>query len=240
MANDKPRLTRLTAILTQLQSKRIVTARAIAEKHGVSMRTVYRDIRTLEQSGVPIITEEGKGYTIMEGYTLPPVMFTQEEANALLTAEYLIKQNKDASLVHFYESAITKIKATLKYSQKEKTALLANRIQIRNNIEGDKSSNYLIKIQSTIANYQLISIEYVSLKKEYSQREVEAFALYTTQNNWILIAFCRLKNEFRSFRLDCIQSLTILNRHFEPHKITFQQYMEQCKKKWHTPDIPLA
>ncbi len=150
MANDKPRLTRLTTILTQLQSKRILTARAIAEKHGISMRTVYRDIRTLEQSGVPIITEEGKGYTIMEGYTLAPVMFTQEEANALLTAEYLIKQNKDASLVNSYESAITKIKATLKYSQKEKTALLANRIQIRNNIEGDKSSNYLVKIQSTI------------------------------------------------------------------------------------------
>ncbi len=149
MANDKPRLTRLTAILTQLQSKRILTARAIAEKHGISMRTVYQDIRTLEQSGVPIITEEGKGYTIMEGYTIAPVMFTQEEANALLTAEYLIKQNKDASLVNSYESAITKIKATLKYSQKEKTALLANRIQIRNNIEGDKSRNYLVKIQST-------------------------------------------------------------------------------------------
>lgn len=149
MANDKPRLTRLTAILTQLQSKRILTARAIAEKHGISMRTVYQDIRTLEQSGVPIITEEGKGYTIKEGYTIAPVMFTQEEANALLTAEYLIKQNKDASLVNSYESAITKIKATLKYSQKEKTALLANRIQIRNNIEGDKSRNYLVKIQST-------------------------------------------------------------------------------------------
>ncbi len=240
MANDKPRLTRLTAILTQLQSKRIVTARAIAEKHGVSIRTVYRDIRTLEQSGVPIITEEGKGYTIMEGYTLPPVMFTQEEANALLTAEYLIKQNKDSSLVNSYESAVTKIKATLKYSQKEKTALLASRIQMRNNIEGDKSSNHLIKIQSTIANYQLISIEYVSLKKEYSQREIEPFALYTTQNNWILIAFCRSKKEFRSFRLDCIQTLTVLNKHFEPHKITFQQYMQECKKKWHTPDIPLT
>ena len=70
MAEDKPRLARLTAIMTQLQSKRIVTARDIAEKHNVSIRTVYRDIRTLEKSGIPIITEEGKGYSIMEGYKL--------------------------------------------------------------------------------------------------------------------------------------------------------------------------
>lgn len=87
MAEDKPRLIRLTAILTQLQSKRIVTAKDIAEKHNISIRTVYRDIRTLEQSGIPIITEEGKGYTLMEGYRLPPVLFTEEEANALITAE---------------------------------------------------------------------------------------------------------------------------------------------------------
>lgn len=61
MAEAKPRLVRLTAILTQLQAKRMVTAKEIAEKHKVSIRTIYRDIRTLEQSGIPIVTEEGKG-----------------------------------------------------------------------------------------------------------------------------------------------------------------------------------
>jgi len=90
MAEDKPRLARLTAILTQLQSKKLITARDIAEKHEVSIRTVYRDIRTLEKSGIPIVTEEGKGYSIMEGYKLPPVMFTEDEANALITAEQII------------------------------------------------------------------------------------------------------------------------------------------------------
>jgi predicted DNA-binding transcriptional regulator YafY len=63
MAEDKPRLIRLIAILTQLQSMRIVTARTVADKHKVSIRTVYRDIRTLEQSGIPIFTEEGIGYS---------------------------------------------------------------------------------------------------------------------------------------------------------------------------------
>ena len=72
---EKSRLSRLTAILTQLQSKRILTAGEIAEKYNVSKRTVYRDIRTLENSGIPIITIEGKGYSIMQGFNIPPIMF---------------------------------------------------------------------------------------------------------------------------------------------------------------------
>jgi predicted DNA-binding transcriptional regulator YafY len=241
MAEDKPRLARLTAMVTQLQSKRIVTAIDIAEKHNVSIRTVYRDIRTLEQSGIPIVTEEGKGYSIMEGYKLPPIMFTQEEANALITAEQLIRKNKDQSLTEQYENAINKIKSVLKYTQKEKTELLTSRIQIRNNRENEKTSNYLIKLQSTISNYQIVKIDYLSLENNKSQREIEPFALYTTQDNWVLIAFCKLKNDFRAFRLDCIQKLQILENHFEPHKMTLQQYLEICSKKYkNTPDIPLT
>ena len=91
MPEEKPRLARLAAILTQLQAKRLVTAKNIAEKHSVSIRTVYREMRILEQSGIPIITEEGKGYSIPEGYRLPLVMFTEAEANALVTAEQFIE-----------------------------------------------------------------------------------------------------------------------------------------------------
>ncbi len=81
------RLTRLLALLTYLQSKRMVTAPELAQRFSVSVRTIYRDIRALEQAGVPIGTEEGKGYFLMDGYRLPPVQFTEEEANALITAE---------------------------------------------------------------------------------------------------------------------------------------------------------
>lgn len=97
MEEEKPRLSRLTAIITQLQSKRIVTASNLAERHNVSVRTIYRDIRTLEKSRIPIITEEGKGYSIMEGYHLPPVLFTEDEANALITVEQQAIKNKDQS-----------------------------------------------------------------------------------------------------------------------------------------------
>ena len=89
--NDIKRLTRLTSILTQLQSKRLVTATKLAGKFGVSVRTIYRDIRALESAGIPIITEEGKGFSLMDGYRLPPIMLTETEANALITAELFIQ-----------------------------------------------------------------------------------------------------------------------------------------------------
>ena len=241
MEKEKPRLARLTAILTQLQSKRMVTAKEIAKKHNVSVRTVYRDIRTLEKSGIPIVIEEGKGYTLMDGYRIPPVMFTQDEANALITAEQLIRKNKDQSLTEQYESAVTKIKSVLKYTQKEKTELLTDRIQIRNNLENKKTSNYLIQLQSAISNYQILKMDYRSLEDKQSQREIEPFALYTTQDNWVLIAFCKLRTDFRAFRLDCIQKIEIQENHFEPHQMTLQEYLEKCKEKYrNTPDTPLT
>ena len=241
MAEDKPRLARLTAIITQLQSKRIVTARDIAEKHKVSIRTVYRDIRTLEKSGIPIVTEEGKGYSILEGYKLPPVMFTEEEANALITAEQIILKNKDQSLADQYKSAVEKIKSVLKYTQKDKTELLSERIEIRTNIETQKTSDYLMQLQSAITNYQVIDLDYVSLQNKPSHRKIEPFALLHTQDNWVLIAYCRLRNDFRAFRLDCIQTILGLDSRFEPHKITLQEFFEEKRKEWEsTPDIPLS
>jgi predicted DNA-binding transcriptional regulator YafY len=240
MAEDKPRLVRLAAILTQLQSKRIITATEIAEKHNVSIRTIYRDIRTLEQSGIPIVTEEGKGYSMMAGYTLPPVMLTQEEANALITAEQLILKNRDTSLVEYYQNAVMKVKSVMRFSQKERDDFLSSRMQIRNKRE-EGTSNYLIQLQTAVVNYQVVKITYVSLENQTSERFIEPFAVYTTQENWIMIAFCRLRKDFRAFRLDCIQNMEIVNEHFEPHKITLEQYLEKCRKKFmDTPDTPLS
>ncbi|GAB5524795.1 MAG: HTH domain-containing protein [Roseivirga sp.] len=235
MAEDKPRLARLAAILTLLQSKRLVTATDLAEKHQVSIRTIYRDIRTLEKSGIPIVTEEGKGYAILEGYTLPPVMFTEEEANALVTAEQIINRNKDQSLSEQYQSAVTKLKAVLRHSQKEKVELLENRLQIRTNPKALKTSSFLIQLQSTITNYQVISMQYTALDGQSSEREIEPFALFSTQENWLLVAWCRLRNDFRAFRLDCIQEIELMGSNFEPHQLTLSEYFEQCREKQQHP-----
>lgn len=228
---EKPRLSRLTAIITQLQSKRIITAKYLAERHNVSIRTIYRDIRTLEKSGIPIITEEGKGYSLMEGYQLPPILFTEDEANALITAEQLVLKNKDQSFSDNYSKAMVKIKAVLKYSQKGKADLLADRIYFGGNHKYEKSSNYLMRIQSAITDFQILKIEYLSLSNKLTKRNIEPFAIYSTQGNWLLIAFCKLRNEFRVFRIDLIQKLIHQNETFPPHEMTLKRYFELYVQK---------
>tara|TARA_B100000809_G_C15111924_1_gene520933 strand:- start:1066 stop:1764 length:699 start_codon:yes stop_codon:yes gene_type:complete len=228
---EKPRLSRLTAIITQLQSKKLITARYLAEKHNVSIRTIYRDINTLEKSGIPIITEEGKGYSLMEGYQLPPVLFTESEANALITAEQLVLRNKDQSFIDNYSSAITKIRSVLKHSEKGKADLLADRIYFKENYKVEKTSNYLMQIQSSITSFQLLEIEYLSLSNQLTKRQIEPFALYSNKGNWLLIAYCKLRNNFRAFRIDLIQQLTLLDVMFSPHDMTIEQYFDIYIKK---------
>lgn len=234
------RLSRLTAIITILQSKRVITANSIAKKFDISIRTVYRDIKALEQAGIPIYAEEGKGYSLMEGYTLPPVMFTEIEANALITAEQMVKKNKDASFVKNYSEAIIKIKALLKHNAKDKIAILSERIQFRQNIHNQITSNNLSLIQQAIIHFNPLHITYCSENTTISARIIEPLALYNTQENWIMIAYCRNKKDNRAFRLDRIEKIQVLDEHFKPHNFTFQQYFEECKKNCDTPDTGLS
>ena len=223
---EKPRLSRLTAIITQLQSKRLITARYLAERHNVSVRTIYRDIRTLEKSGIPILTEEGKGYSIMAGYHLPPVLFTEDEANALITVEQLVINNKDQSFSENVSSAIEKIKSILRYSQKGNADLLSDRVYFGGNQTKDKTSNNLMKIQSAIIHFHVLKIAYHSSDKKRTTRDIEPFAIYSINGNFLLIAFCRLRKDFRAFRIDFIENLVPQNETFTPHNMTLQKYFE--------------
>ncbi len=220
------RLSRLTAILIQLQTKRIVTASELANKFNISKRTIYRDLKALEHSGVPILTEEGKGYTLMEGYKVPPVMFTEKQANALILAEQLVLKNKDASFVKDYSDAIDKIKAILKYTAKDKANLLANRTQYNQVLHKERNSNNLSDLQNALTNYNLVKIQYINKEEIATERLIEPFALLSSEN-WYLVAMCRLRKEFRFFRLDRIQKTEILPEKFEPHNLTLQEYMDK-------------
>ncbi|WP_118194701.1 helix-turn-helix transcriptional regulator [Albibacterium indicum] len=224
---ETKRISRLTAILTQLQTKRILTATELADKFSVSVRTIYRDIRTLEQAGVPIVTEDGKGYTLMEHYRLPPVTFTESEANALITAEQLILKNKDTSFIKAYSEAIAKIKTVLKHSVKDKANLLSERVQIIQNADNERTSGHLSALQFALTNYHLTEITYTNEANKTTNRTVEPFAILSTQENWLLLAWCRLRNEFRFFRLDRIKKSEVLTEKFIPHEITLQEYFEQ-------------
>lgn len=235
--NDTKRLSRLTAILTQLQTKRLLTSTTLSEKFGVSVRTIYRDIKALEQAGVPILTEDGKGYTLMEGYKIPPVMFTESQANALITAEQLVLKNRDSSLIEEYTEAINKVKAVLLYSTKEKVELLSNRIAVSPAIPHTNTSNSMALIQKALTTFKVLNIIYHSEHKdEKTERKIEPFALYySLQESWTLIAYCRLRKDYRMFRLDRILKIQQNELSFKPHKMTLQEYLNEKEKKFTNP-----
>ncbi len=233
MDNDNlSRLSRLTAILIQLQTKRVVSATTLADRFEVSTRTIYRDIRALEQAGVPVITEDGKGYSLMEGYRMAPVAFTESEANALITAEQLVLRNKDASFIRDYSDAVAKIKAVLRQATKDNANLLSDRLVFSQNAGKDRSSHYLSALQIALTNFKLTEIAY---QKEGATkptlRTIEPFALLCGAENWVLGAWCRLRQDFRLFRLDRITQLRVSDEKFTPHKLTMQEYLQALQDR---------
>ncbi|RYC66603.1 helix-turn-helix transcriptional regulator [Spirosoma sordidisoli] len=228
--NDIKRITRMLGMLTQLQTKRLITAPELAQRFSVSVRTIYRDLRALEQAGVPMSTQEGKGYFLLDGYRLPPVQFTQEEANALITAEQLILHNKDGLLIHHFTEAIQKVKAVLQPHIRDKANLLTDRVKVYENRQRQQTSACLMTLQAALINYNLVRIAYHSLSQQQTMREVEPFALLlSSEADWLLVAWCRLRQAYRMFRVDHIEQLTALPQTFTPHTLTLQEYFKTLK-----------
>ncbi|HNW52096.1 MAG TPA: YafY family protein [Prolixibacteraceae bacterium] len=225
------RLDRLTSILIQLQSKRLITAREIAERFDVTIRTIYRDIQTLRLAGVPIGEEEGKGYFLVEGYRLPPVMFTMEEARALVTTRKILNYHTEDSLKQNYESALLKIKAVLPLNDKDKLEFLNSRIGFQK--PWAPTSLYLDCIQHAITESEKLKIAYQTRGEELlKERTIQPCAVYFSGAVWTTIAFCELRQEIREFRLDRIKELKVLQAHFKPDKsFNMEHYLEERSKR---------
>lgn len=222
------RIDRLVAILIHLQSRRIVTAGEIAERFEVSIRTTYRDIRALEEAGVPILSEPGKGYSIMEGYRLPPVMFTHQEATALLTASKLVEKLTDNSLKNNYESALYKIKSVLKDHEQDYLEKLEKHISVMDApswFPQHSQNNYLSEIQQAIVSRKVLCLEYYSNhRNELTSRFAEPIGICFYSQRWHVIAFCRSRNEYRDFRIDRIKQLRVLDETFTNQHPDFNSY----------------
>ena len=226
--NDAKRISRLIAILTLLQSKRLITAAYLARKFRVTTRTIYRDIKALEQAGVPIVTEEGKGYSILEGYRIPPVMFTEREALALITGENIVLRQKDASFQKEFANAVSKIKSVLRSDNKLNIEILEQRIFVGKNVDGEITSSSLMDIQVSIVKNNTIKIDYITESGKHSTRIIEPYMLYHNEmDNWIVLAYCRFRKDFRSFRLDRIQRYFFQQEIFEPDENAFKNYIRE-------------
>jgi predicted DNA-binding transcriptional regulator YafY len=216
------RVDRLHAILVHLQGKRRVTAQELADRFNLSLRTVYRDIKALDESGVPVIGEAGIGYSVMEGYRLPPVMFTQEEASALLMGGKLIQQFTDQSVRNHFESALYKIKAVLRTTDKAHVEELENKIavQFAPGISESREQPHLSPLRQAMVDTRLVRLDYFSASSEKgTTRDVEPIGLFYYGSAWHFIGWCRLRKDYRDFRLDRIKKLIVLDDHFDdkPH-----------------------
>lgn len=222
-------LSRLISILTLLRSKRILTGNELAERFEVSLRTIYRDIRKLEEAGVPILTIEGRGYSLMEGYNVPPVMFTEMEANALVTAERLIAKTKDQSLVSNFNEALTKIKSIFRNGIQSKSEVLDRKMLVIDTSQQSVRSNSLSEIQLAITNLQVMEINYRKpTDVEDIFRRIEPCSIYSIDEKWILIAWCHLRNDYRSFRIDRIQQFKVLDETFIDREFDIRKFFAEC------------
>ncbi len=218
-------LSRLISLLTLLKSKRLLTATELAKKYEVSVRTIYRDIRKLEDAGIPVYSIEGRGYSLVDNYTVAPVQFTEKQANALVTAQHIVNQSKDVSFVTDFNEALIKIKSVFKTSVQEKSELLSDKIHVFNWEYEEFTSDALSEIQLAITHFNYIEINYQKANDpNISFRKIEPCAMYSTNHKWILIAWCHLRKDMRAFRIDRIQHFKILPEQFEDRKFSIQDY----------------
>jgi predicted DNA-binding transcriptional regulator YafY len=224
------RFDRITAIFVQLQAKRQVRGAALATHFGVSLRTIYRDLRTLEEAGVPLCGEAGVGYSLAEGYRLPPVMFTREEATALLTAEKMAARLADAHTAQLGEAAMDKLRAVLRRTDRDYLESLSPHIQILRPLSAPSllpdGHDLHQQLLAAIASQRVVHLHYqAGYNGASTERDTEPIGLYMGKQ-WHVIAYCRLRQEFRDFRLDRITQLQVREETFPARPETLQQYWQ--------------
>jgi predicted DNA-binding transcriptional regulator YafY len=218
------RLERITSILLLLQSRKKVTAQYLANHFETSVRTIYRDVRVLEEAGVPVGAEAGIGYFLLDGYSLPPVLFTKEEAAAMITGEKLLQQFGDASINTAFASAMHKVRAVLRSSDKDFVETLEESISVHRIKSGDLNSKdfpnrFISSIQVALVNQQVVSLEYYAHhSEEITTRKIEPIGLSFLSGSWHLFAWCRLRKQVRDFRADRIKKLKLLDETYQKNK----------------------
>jgi predicted DNA-binding transcriptional regulator YafY len=233
MLDETPkRFDRIVAILIQLQSKKIVKAQELADRFDVSLRTIYRDIRTLEASGVPIYSEAGVGYALMEGYRLPPVMFTREEVSSFIAAEKLMQKFTDPSLGSHYAAAMYKLKSVLKSTDKDWLSTIESKVVMQSSgpLFRDKSPNTLTLLFESIAEKKQIVLCYKTLEaEEASYRNIEPVGVFHDNNNWYFLGYCHLRKDYRQFRTDRIHGIQKTECNFTIEHDSLETYLNKTE-----------
>jgi predicted DNA-binding transcriptional regulator YafY len=210
------RIDRLFAMLLVLQTRQLVRAEDLAKKFEISQRTVYRDMAALSEMGIPLVPLPGEGYTLMEGYFLPPLVFTPEEAAALMLGARLLALHAQGRLPQDAEQAMTKIAHVLPDKSREQVERLSEIIRFFVDRRGfNLDDRRLVDLQRAIIDHRALELTYTGLRGEgTTQRIIEPYHLTYSEGVWYVSGYCRLRQDMRSFRLNRIEHYRLLKENF--------------------------
>ncbi|MFC4102496.1 helix-turn-helix transcriptional regulator [Paenibacillus xanthanilyticus] len=214
---------RQLAIMLELQRNKMQRAEDLAALFETSVRTIYRDIQALSEMGVPIMGAPGHGYSLMEGYFLPPIGFSAEEAVTLLMGTDFIEQRLDGDYGQVAKAVRRKIEAILPEPVREESKRVRETMRllhVSEPITGLKEKEYLGQARRAIMERRKIRMAYQKKLPESdgnrkSAREVDPYGLALVQGHWMLIGRCGLRQEIRHFRVSRITELAMLEERFE-------------------------
>jgi predicted DNA-binding transcriptional regulator YafY len=203
------RADRLFQIVQLVRGRRLSTAEFLAGRLEVSVRTVYRDIADLQAQGVPLEGAAGVGYRMRAGFDLPPLMFTREEAQALVAAVRLAQPRLDTALARQAEMALSKIIGVLPPTVRAAAESLA----VFNVAAGpdDATRERLMQLREAAEQRRQVDLCYLDLQGSRSRRTVRPLGCFYWDAVWTLAAWCELRQDFRSFRVDRIEAMTLLD-----------------------------
>lgn len=215
------KMDRLLAIVLELQARDWTRAEELAANFEVSKRTIYRDMQALSEAGVPIVAVTGQGYGLMDGYFLPPLNFTTDEALMLILGSDFMAQNFDAQYRRAAESASAKIATVLPDRFVEDVTYLRHNINFFTSRPpvGEDDLEPLKQLRRAIIERRQVRLHYSKRfgddgTMEQSTRDVNPYSLARLSMDWYLLAYCHMRQDFRVFRLARIDKLTVLLKTF--------------------------
>ncbi len=202
------RADRLFRIVQLLRARRLVTAEHLADELEVSRRTIYRDVRDLVDSGVPIRGEAGVGYALHRGYDLPPLTFNAEEIEALVLGARLVQAWSDPDLARAARSAMTKVEAVL--PEQLRRVILDTALFVPRGPWATVQSQQLGTLRRAVAEGRKLGFAYTRRDGTRSERTVRPLGLYFWGRTWSVASWCELRGDFRNFRPDRMTDIELL------------------------------
>ncbi len=218
------RADRLFQIVQQLHPSRAVTARQLADTLDVSERTIYRDIQDLSLSGVPVSGEAGQGYRLLPGFRLPPLMFTEEELEAIILGARMVRAWTDKDLARSAHQALQKIEHVV--PERLRPEFDKQEIQVPDFPMEGMAGEQLRQVRQAIRKQIKLKMDYTREDGQQSRRVIQPLGLFYWGKVWTVVGWCELRDAFRNFRLDRMQNLQPTNIPFKSQQgRTLQDYL---------------